>query len=68
MQECNGKRIYRSVHEAKRVRNARGHAVKNLRVYYCKWCYGFHLTKMMRDTSDTHRTHTKHGRKSKVKM
>lgn len=68
MEECNGKRVYRSIKEAKRVRNTRGHATGGLRVYYCKWCHGFHLTKMQRARSDTFMTHHTHGRKSKVKM
>jgi hypothetical protein len=54
---CNGKKIYHSERAAKLMRNIRGKAVEQLRVYACQYCHGWHLTTMTRDDSDTWRHH-----------
>jgi len=40
-----GKKIYRSERQAKQVRNLREKDARELRVYFCKGCPGWHLTK-----------------------
>ena len=40
----SGKRQYRSLKEAKRVRNIRGKDTGYLRVYECPACHYYHLT------------------------
>ena len=42
--ECNGKRCYKSEHEARYVRNARERSSGKLRVYWCRGCHYWHLT------------------------
>jgi hypothetical protein len=44
MEDCNGKRTYRSETEAKRIRNIREKDVSHMRVYQCPFCWGWHLT------------------------
>lgn len=44
-QLCNGKQIYRSEKESKRIRNGREkYGASNLRIYECPDCHGYHLT------------------------
>lgn len=50
---CNGKRRYASETEAKHVRNVREHGSSELRIYFCDWCFGYHLTKMWKEKQRT---------------
>jgi DNA-directed RNA polymerase subunit RPC12/RpoP len=45
MEQCGGKRCYRSEKEAIRIRNLREHNTSKLRVYQCPDCWYWHLTK-----------------------
>lgn len=46
MNTCKGKKIYSSEHVAKRVRTAIYNTrPRHLRVYKCRVCFGWHLTK-----------------------
>jgi hypothetical protein len=42
---CDGKYIYASQHEAKKVRRFREHHSPKLRIYKCPKCFGYHLSK-----------------------
>lgn len=44
-QYCDGKQIYTSKKFAKAIRNGRErHGARELRIYECPKCYGYHLT------------------------
>ena len=44
-EKCNGKNIYESEHEARKVREAAyKRSTKKLRIYWCGSCFGWHLT------------------------